>query len=111
MSPKAEAAQIGTVTADGACDTRRGHKAIIERDAVPFGHTFGPMAVLPSLPIRKTGRLWKEDRPAARARNATLRATRYFGRAFWKRWTAYHARRRIEARMRRLKAFGERIAA
>ena len=68
------------------------------------------MAVLPSLPNRKTARLWKEDRPAARARNATLRATRYFGRAFWKRWTAYHARRRIEARMRRLKAFGERIA-
>ncbi len=27
---------IGTVTADGAYDTRRCHKAIIERDAVPF---------------------------------------------------------------------------
>jgi len=31
--------------------------------------------------------------------------------AFWKRWTGYHARSRIEAKMRCLKAFGERIAA
>ena len=47
---------------------------------------------------------------AAKVRNNTLRATRYYGRAFWKRWTGYHARSRIEARMRCLKAFGERIA-
>lgn len=33
-----------------------------------------------------------------------MRATRYYGRAFWKRWTGYHER------SRRLKAFGERIA-
>ncbi|MDN5567368.1 MAG: IS5 family transposase [Paracoccus sp. (in: a-proteobacteria)] len=95
--PKSEL--IGTVTADGACDTRRCHKAIIERDAVPI------------IPIRKNGRLWKEDCPAAHARNDTLRATRYYGRAFWKRWTGYHVRSRIEARMRCLKSFGERIAA
>lgn len=55
--------QIGTVTADGAYDTRRCHKAIIERDAVPI------------IPIRKNGHLWKEDCPAARARNDTLRAS------------------------------------
>ena len=63
------------------------------------------------IPIRRNGRPWKEDCPAARARNETLRATRHFGRAFWKRWTGYHARSRIEAKMRCLKAFGERIAA
>lgn len=94
-----EAERTGTVTADGACDTRRCHNAIIERQAVPI------------IPIRKNGRLWKDDCPAARARNETLRATRYYGRAFWKRWTGYHARSRIEARMRCLKAFGERIMA
>lgn len=91
--------QIATVTADGAYDTRRCHKALIARDTVPI------------IPIRKNGRLWKDDCPAARARNETLRATRYYGRAFWKRWTGYHARSRIEAKMRCLKAFGERIAA
>ena len=91
--------QIGTVTADGAYDTRRCHTAILAREATPI------------IPIRKNGRLWKEDCPAARVRNDTLRATRHFGRAFWKRWTGYHARSRIEAKMRCLKSFGERIMA
>jgi hypothetical protein len=103
---------IGTVTADGAYDTRRCHTAIIDSQATPI------------IPIRKNGRPWKEDCPAAIARNDTLRATRHYGRAFWKRWTGYHARSRIEAKplivcsqttagqwMRCLKAFGERIAA
>lgn len=94
--PPAEA--IGTVTADGAYDTRTCHSAIAER---------GGTAIIP---IRRNGRPWKEDGPAAQTRNETLRATRYFGRAFWKRLTGYHARSRIEAQMRRLKAFGERIA-
>jgi hypothetical protein len=89
---------IGTVKADGAYDTRTCHTAITER---------GGTAVIP---IRKNGRPWKEDGPAARARNEILRASRHFGRAFWKRLTGYHARSRIEAQMRRLKAFGERIA-
>jgi len=48
---------IGTVTADGACDTRRCHSAIIAR---------GGTAIIP---IRRNGRPWKEDCPAARARN------------------------------------------
>lgn len=63
------------------------------------------------IPIRKNGRLWKDDCPAAIARNDTLRATRHYGRAFWKRWTGYHVRSRIEAKMGCLKAFGERITA
>ena len=91
--------RIGTVTADGAYDTRRCHTAITERQAIPI------------IPIRKNGRAWKEDCPAAKARNETLRATKRYGRAFWKHWTGYHARSRIEAKMRCLKAFGERIAA
>lgn len=90
---------IGTVTADGAYDTRRCHSAIIAR---------GGTAIIP---IRKNGRPWKEDCPAARARNETLRASRHYGRAFWKRWTGYHIRTRAEAKMRCLKSFGERIAA
>ncbi len=95
--PEGEA--IGTVTGDGAYDTRRCHTAIVERQAVAI------------IPTRKNGRPWKEDCPAARVRNETLRATRYYGKAFWKPWTGYHARSRIEAKMRCLKAFGERIAA
>ena len=90
---------IGTVTADGAYDTRRCHSAIIARGATAV------------IPIRKNARPWKADYPAARVRNETLRATRHYGRAFWKRLTGYHERSRAEAKMRCLKSFKERIAA
>jgi hypothetical protein len=63
-----EGEEIGTVTADGAYDTRRCHAAIIDRQATPI------------IPIRKNGRPWKEDCPAAIARNEALRATRHYGR-------------------------------
>lgn len=78
--------QIGTVTGDGAFDTRRCHTAILER---------GGTAVIP---IRRNGRLWKEDCPATKGRNEILRATQRFGRAIWKRWSGYHVRSRIEVR-------------
>jgi hypothetical protein len=90
---------VGTITADGAYDTRTCYTTIADRGAAAI------------IPIRKNGRPWKEDCPAARARNENLRSSRHFGRAFWKRLTGYHARSRIEAQMLRLKAFGERIAA
>ena len=93
------AEEIGTVTADGAYDTRRCHTAINDRAATAI------------ITIRKNGRPWKEDCPVIIARNEILCATRYYGRTFWKRWTGYHAPSRIEAKMRCLKAFGERIAA
>ena len=90
--------EIGTVTGDGAFDTRRCHSAILARGGTGVS------------PIRKNGRLWKEDCPAALARNDILWATRRLGRKNWKRWSGYHIRSRIEARMRNLKSFGERIA-
>ena len=56
---------IGTVTADGAYDTRRCHTAIIDHRATAI------------IPIRKNGRPWKEDCPAATARPSTgMRSTR-----------------------------------
>lgn len=95
----AEDEQIGSVTADGAYDTRRCQSAILARNAFQI------------IPVRKNARLRREDSSAACVRNETLRAIRYCGRAFWKRWTGDHARSRVEAKMRCLKAFGERIAA
>lgn len=69
---------IGTVTADGAYGTRRCHGAII---------AIGGTAIIP---IRRNGRTWEEGRPAAKARNETLRGMRHDGRAFLKRWAGYH---------------------
>ena len=90
--------QICTVTGTGAYDTRRCNTAILDRGAAAV------------IPIRKNGRRWKEDCPAATARNEILRATRHLRRAIWKRWAGYHVRSRIEAKMRGLKSFGEYIA-
>jgi hypothetical protein len=84
---------------DGAYDTRRCHTAILEHNAKAI------------IPIAKNGRLWREDCPTAAARNRILRDVREKGRAAWKRRRGYHARSRAEAKMRCLKAFGERIAA
>ena len=53
--------QVGTVTADGASGTRRSHTAIIDRQAAAIS------------PIRRNGRPWKDDCPAAaKARNETF---------------------------------------
>lgn len=86
-----------TVTSDGAYDTRRCHAAILERAAEPF------------IPIRRNGRAWKPDSPAAISRNDILKATHRLGRSIWKKWVGYHSRSRVEAQMNRLKPFGERI--
>ncbi|GHG35042.1 hypothetical protein GCM10017322_37410 [Paracoccus aerius] len=71
------------MTGDGAFDTRQSHTTIVDR---------GDMAIIP---IRKNGRLWKENCPAARACNNILWASKRFGRANWKHWSSYHARSRI----------------
>ncbi len=102
--------QIGTVIGDGAFDTRRCHSAILARGgtrARAFLRTGGSHALAP---IRKTGRLWTEDCPAALATNDILRTTRRFGRTIRKRWSGYPIRSWIEARMRNQRSFGERIA-
>lgn len=88
--------EIKTVTADGAYDTRRRHSAILARDEEPI------------IPIRRNGRAWKPDCPAAVSRNEILRAARCLGRMLWKKWGGYHARSRVEAQMNRLKPFGDR---
>jgi hypothetical protein len=49
--------ELGSVTADGAYDTRKCHDAIAARDA----HAI--------IPPRKNAKLWKPDTPGARARN------------------------------------------
>jgi hypothetical protein len=90
---------IGSVTADGAHDTRSCHAAIAAREASAI------------IPVRRNGRPWKETTPGAQARNAILRASRRFGRAVWKNWSGHHRRSRVEAKMQCLKLLGERLMA
>lgn len=69
--------EIGSVTADGAYDTRKCHDAIAARNA---------HAVTPP---RKNAKLWKTDTAGARARNAAARSSKYLGRALRRRRTGY----------------------
>ena len=91
--------QIGSVTADGAYDTRKCHKAIADR---------GAHAVIPP---RKNAKLWKTVTAGAMARNEALRASKYLGRALWRRWSGYHRRSRVETKMHCVKLLGQRLMA
>jgi hypothetical protein len=91
--------QIGSVTADGAYDTRKCHNAIAARNAYPV------------IPPRKNAKLWKPDTPGARARNDAVRSSKYLGRALWRHLTGYHRRSRVETKMNCVKLLGQRLSA
>ena len=91
--------EIASVTADGAYDTRKCHDAIAER---------GADAVIPP---RKNAKPWKADTAGAVARNEALRASKYLGRALWRRWSGYHRRSRVETKMHCVKLLGQRLMA
>ena len=91
--------KIGSITADGAYDTRKCHDAIAARNA---------RAVIPP---RKNAKLWKPDTLGARARNEAVQSSKDLGRAQWRRLTGYHRRSRVETKMHCLKLMGQRLAA
>ncbi|SDE49589.1 hypothetical protein SAMN04488239_1211, partial [Ruegeria marina] len=49
--------------------------------------------------------------PGAVARNEALRASKYLGRAIWRRWSGYHRRSRVESRMNCIKLLGQSLMA
>ncbi len=91
--------EIGSVAADGACDTCKCHDAIADR---------GAPAVIPP---RKNAKLWTTVIGGAVARNEALRAAKYLSRAIWRNWSGYHRRSRIETKMHSMKRLGQRLMA
>ncbi len=98
LSQIAPIQEIGSVTADGAYDTRKCHDAIAARNA---------HAVIPP---RKNAKLWKPDTPGAKARNEAVRSSKYLGRALWRQLTGYHRRSRVETKMHCMKLLGQRLS-
>lgn len=90
---------IGSVTADGAYDTRKCHEAIAAREA---------HAVIPP---RKNAKPWKPTSAGAIARNDAVNAQRYLGRTLWRRWSGYHRRSRVETKMHCIKLLGQSLMA
>ena len=99
LSQIPEDQDIGSVTADGAYDTRKCHDAIADH---------GAHAVIPP---RKNAKPWKAVTSGAAARNEALRASKYLGRALWRRWSGYHRRSRAETKMHCVKLLGQRLMA
>ena len=91
--------EIGSVTADGAFDTRKCHDAIAARGAAAI------------IPPRKNAKPWKPDTQGAVARNNILRTSKRVGRTIWRRWSGYHRRSRAETKMHCVKLLGQRLAA
>ena len=91
--------EIGSVTADGAFDTRKCHDAIAARGAAAI------------IPPRKNAKTWKPDTPGAVARNEILLTSKRVGRTIWRRWSGYHHRSRAETKMHCVKLLGQRLSA
>jgi hypothetical protein len=91
--------EIGSVTADGAFDTRKCHDAIAARGAAAI------------IPPRKNAKPWKPDTAGAVARNEILRTSKRVGRTIWRRWSGYHRRSRVETKMHCVKLLGQRLMA
>lgn len=90
---------IGSVTADGADDTRKCHEAIAARNAVAV------------IPPRKNAKPWRPTSPGAVARNEALRASKCLGRAIWRRWSGYHRRSRVGSKLNCIKLLGQSLMA
>lgn len=79
----------------GAYDTRKCHDAIAARNA---------HAVIPP---RKNAKPWKPTSAGEVTRNEVVRASRYLGKALWRRWSGYHRRSRVETKMNCVKLLGQ----
>ena len=91
--------KLGSVTADGAYDTRKCHEAIAVRGADAI------------IPPRKNAKPWKPTSAGAIARNEAVRASKYLGRALWRKLTGYHRRSRVETKMHCVKLLGQSLMA
>jgi hypothetical protein len=77
---------IGSVTAEGAYDTRKCREAIAARDA---------HAVISP---RTNAKPWKSTSAEAIARNAAVSAQRCLGRTLWRHWSGCYRRSRVETK-------------
>ena len=89
----------GSVTADRAYGTGKCHEAVAARDA---------HAVIPP---RRNAKPWKPTSAGAIARTEAVRASRYLGRALWRKLSGYHRRSRVESKMHCVKLMGQTLMA
>ena len=60
---------------------------------------------------RKNARPWKDQNIGSLERNELLRTVKRLGRAVWKKWSGYHRRSLVEAKMHCIKLLGDKLTA
>lgn len=88
---------MGSVSGDGAYDTKACHAAIAQRQA----HAI--------IPPRKNAQIWTTRNAGGKMRNEAVRACQRLGRRLWKKWSGYHRRSLVETKMHCFKRLGERV--
>jgi len=83
----------------GACYTGKCHNSIADRGAYSV------------IPPRTNAKPWKAVTAVAASRNEALRASKYLGRARWRRWSEYDRRSRVEAKLHCAKLLDQRLMA
>ncbi|MEP0940552.1 MAG: IS5/IS1182 family transposase, partial [Rhizobiaceae bacterium] len=63
------------------------------------------------IPPRKNAKPWTPTSAGAIARNEAVQASRYLGRALWRRWSGYHRRSRVKTKMHCVKLMGQSLMA
>jgi hypothetical protein len=61
------------------------------------------------IPTRRNGQPWKEKTEGSQARNEILALAKRLGRRIWRKWSDYHRRSLVEAKMRCVKLLGEKL--
>ncbi|MDI9812549.1 IS5/IS1182 family transposase, partial [Acinetobacter baumannii] len=59
----------------------------------------------------KNAKPWKDKKMSSLERNELLRTVKRLGRTIWKKWSGYHRRSLVEAKMHCIKLLGDKLMA
>ena len=62
------------------------------------------------IPPRKNAKSWKDTKVHSLERNELLRTVKRLGRTLWKKWSGYHWRSLVEAKMHCIKLLGDKLS-
>lgn len=60
---------------------------------------------------RKNAKAWRDKKPESLEGNELLKKVKRLGRAIWKKWSGYHRRSLVKAKMYCIKLLGDKLTA
>jgi hypothetical protein len=61
-------------------------------------------------PAQKNAKPWKDKKLRSLERNELLKTIKRLGRTIWKKWSGYHRRNLVEAKMHCIKLLGDKLS-